>query len=240
MKFCNKAMAQKVDGQFVPTRQKSGHVQMGIFLFLGYVRTLTSPIQATALHFAAGFNSSTEVVIELIVAGADVNALDSDQESPLHYAAEMNPDIVPVLLESGANVNLLNYNSLSPLYYAAFSDHDSAVAALMAANADPFLGVSPLFDSDVGEDMKGSIMDLLPLSTPMPEFKLKYRFWSNCTVLHVAMILSLEDEVVKRRGELNRDLLASTCVSKEDRGTWTWTTSKVKNHQNENLNLNLS
>ena len=212
-------------------QQKSGHVQMGIFLFFGGVRTLTSPIQATALHFAAGFNSSAEVVRELIVAGADVNALDSDQESPLHYAAEMNPDIVPVLLESGANVNLLNYNSLSPLYYAAFSDHDSAVAALMAANADPFLGVSPLFDSDVGEDMKGSIMDLLPLSTPMPDFKLKYRFWSNCTVLHVAMILSLEDEVVKRRGELNRDLLASTCVMKEERGhgqrAWTWTTSKV-------------
>ena len=104
--------------------------------FFGGVRTLTCPIQVTALHFAAGFNSSAEVVKELTVAGADVNALDSDQESPLHYAAEMNPDIVPVLLEAGANVNLLNYNQLSPLYYAVFSDHDSAVAALMAAYAD--------------------------------------------------------------------------------------------------------
>ena len=69
------------------------------------------PNQATVLHFAAGFNSSTEVVRVLIEAGADVNALDSDQDSALHLASEMNPEIVPVLLEAGATVNLLDSRS---------------------------------------------------------------------------------------------------------------------------------
>ena len=124
----------------------------------------------------------------LIEAGANVNALDSDQDSALHLASEMNPDIVPVLLEAGATVNLLDNNHLSPLFFAAFSDHDSAVAALMAAGADPHLGVSPLTDSDIGEDMKDYIMSLEPLSAQQPEFTHEYdgRIYniSNAVLLH--------------------------------------------------------
>ena len=175
----------------------------------------TFPNQATVLHFAAGFNSSIEVVRTLIEAGADVNALDSDQDSPLHLAAEMNPEIVPALLEAGATVNLLDNNHLSPLFFAAFSDHDSAVAALMAAGADPHLGVSPLTDSDIGEDMKDYIMSLEPLSAQQPEFTHEYDGHtyniSNAVLLHKLLITGQEEQVVSRRGELDRDLLSSTC-----------------------------
>ena len=159
----------------------------------------------------------------LIEAGADVNALDSDQDSALHLASEMNPDIVPVLLEAGATVNLLDNNHLSPLFFAAFSDHDSAVAALMAAGADPHLGVSPLTDSDIGEDMKDYIMSLQPLSAQQPEFTHEYDGHtyniSDAVLLHKLLITGQEEQVVSRRGELSRDLLSLTCEYWNPEGT---------------------
>ena len=64
--------------------------------------------QMTVLHLAAFFECSAELVQVLIEAGADVDAVDSFQSSPLHYASRRNPVIVPVLLEAGAKVNVLS------------------------------------------------------------------------------------------------------------------------------------
>ena len=163
-----------------------------------------------------------EVVRVLIEAGADVNALDSDRDSPLHLAAEMNPEIVPVLLEAGATVNLLDNNQHSPLLYAAFSDHDSAVDALIAAGADPQIGISPLTSSDIGEDMKAYMRSLFDvkrqgrefLFTLQPEFNFTYTFY-NCSILHKLLITGQGEQVLSRRGELNRDLLSTTCEIKD-------------------------
>ena len=44
------------------------------------------PTQVTPLHLAALFESSTTVVSTLVQAGSNLDALDSDQESPLHWA----------------------------------------------------------------------------------------------------------------------------------------------------------
>ena len=115
----------------------------------------------TPLHLAARFESSATVVSTLIMAGGNVDALDSNQESPLHYASMWNPAVVPVLIGAGCKVNLLNYLQASPLFYAAWYSKDrSAVAALMSAAADPHLGESPLTDSDVSDEMKDYIRSL--------------------------------------------------------------------------------
>ena len=90
----------------------------------------------------------------LIEAGADINALDSKQRSPLHYASEWNPPVVLVLLEAGAKVNVLDETNSTPLYWAASDKHEASVVALMAASADPHLGRSPLTNDLVSEDMK--------------------------------------------------------------------------------------
>ena len=90
----------------------------------------------------------------LIEAGADINALDSRQRSPLHYASMWNPPVVLVLLEAGAKVNVLDETNSSPLYWAASHKHEASVVALMAASADPHLGRSPLTYDRVSEDMK--------------------------------------------------------------------------------------
>ena len=115
----------------------------------------------TPLHLAANFKSSAAVVNTLIEAGADIDALDSVQRSPLHYASIGNPAVVPVLIGAGCKVNLLDEYQQSPLLFAAWVSKDrSAVAALMSAAADPHLGNSPLTDSDVSDEMKDYIRSL--------------------------------------------------------------------------------
>ena len=115
----------------------------------------------TVLHLAAKFKCSAELTKILIEAGADVDAVDSDQSSPLHYASGWNPAVVPVLLEAGAKVNVLDYSQESPLFKAAKCNHEASVVALMAASADPHLGDSPLTSSEVSDEMKALIKSLL-------------------------------------------------------------------------------
>ena len=115
----------------------------------------------TPLHLAARFKSSATVVSSLVQAGANVDALDSNQMSPLHLASFENPAVVPVLIGGGCKVNLLNDIQSSPLWYAAMLCQDrSAVAALMSAAADPHLGRSPLTHPFVSDEMKDYIRSL--------------------------------------------------------------------------------
>ena len=115
----------------------------------------------TPLHLATRFKSSTTVVSTLVQAGANLDALNSYQQSPLHLASFGNPAVVPVLIGGGCKVNLLDKWQHSPLYYAArVSKHPIAVAALMRAAADPHLGDSPLTDYRVSDAMKDYIRSL--------------------------------------------------------------------------------
>ena len=115
----------------------------------------------TPLHLAVYFKSSATVVSSLVQAGSNVDALDSYHQSPLHFASKWNPAVVPILIGAGCKVDLLNKAQRSPLYYAArFSKDRSAIAALMAAGADPYLGDTPLTDLDVSDEMKDYIMSL--------------------------------------------------------------------------------
>ena len=119
------------------------------------------PTHLTSLHLAAWLKNSATVVSTLVQAEANVDALDSFQSSPLHFASSLNPAIVPVLIGGGCKVNLLDKWQHSPLYYAArVSKHPIAVAALMRAAADPHLGDSPLTDYRVSDAMKDHIKSL--------------------------------------------------------------------------------
>ena len=56
---------------------------------------------------------------------------------------------------------------------------------------------------------------LEPLSAPQPTFKHRNEGFlytlSNCSLLHKLLITGQGEQVVSRMGELNRDLLSSTC-----------------------------
>ena len=56
---------------------------------------------------------------------------------------------------------------------------------------------------------------LEPLSAPQPTFEHVYEggryTFSNCSLLHKLLITGQGKQVVSRRGELDRDLLSTTC-----------------------------
>ena len=52
---------------------------------------------------------------------------------------------------------------------------------------------------------------LEPLSAPQPTFEHDDDTFSNCSLLHKLLITGQGEQVVSRRGELNRDLLSTTC-----------------------------
>ena len=116
-------------------RSKSNSIILNLLLLT------TIPTQLTPLHLAVEFKSSTTMVSTLCEAGANVDAVDSNQMSPLHLASIGNPAVVPVLIGARCKVNLLDINQFSPLYYAVnYSKDQSVVAALKSAAADPHLG----------------------------------------------------------------------------------------------------
>ena len=56
--------------------------------------------------------------------------------------------------------------------------------------------------------------DELLLSAIQPTFEYGGGTWSNCSLLHKLLITGQGEQVVSRRGELNRDLLSKTCKFK--------------------------
>ena len=56
-------------------------------------------------------------MIELLLRyGANINALDQDKKTPLHYAAEQGVStIIPLLIKNGALPGLKDYNQDTPM-----------------------------------------------------------------------------------------------------------------------------
>ena len=85
----------------------------------------------------AARDGNIEAVKQHLTAGADVNAKDKTDWTPLHYAArEGHNEIAELLVENGVDVNAKNEDGYTPLLYAAIMGHTEIVELLIAAGAD--------------------------------------------------------------------------------------------------------
>jgi len=83
----------------------------------------------TALYHAIR-RRNVAIVNRLIAAGANVNAVDFDNNSVLYAAASAgNLEIVNILLNAGANPNAIGFSNLTPLIAAAHNSHQGVEPA---------------------------------------------------------------------------------------------------------------
>ena len=88
------------------------------------------------MYFAA-LNGHTETVLALINHGANVNALTTNNITPLHWAAlNGHTEIARALINKGADVNALTTKNATPLHAAAFNGHTKTARVLINAGAN--------------------------------------------------------------------------------------------------------
>ncbi|XP_068618545.1 ankyrin repeat domain-containing protein 54-like [Battus philenor] len=88
------------------------------------------------LRFAASTNNS-ELVLKLLLSGADPNSSDEHKRSPLHLAACRGyAEVVKILLSHGANPNIKDTLGNTPLHLAACTNHIPVVIELLDAGTD--------------------------------------------------------------------------------------------------------
>ena len=93
--------------------------------------------QRTALHAACRRGPNLEHIRLLIVAGADVNAVDDWNRTSLSYASQFDyVDVVECLLESTANIEIGDVDGFSPLLTAIESSSCGVIPILLTHGAD--------------------------------------------------------------------------------------------------------
>lgn len=141
----------------------------------------------TPLHYGCLAKRSVRTIVKtLLEAGADVSALDLENVSSLHLAAEQGHDaLVQDLIRSGAVVCCEDSNGRTPLHYGCRSNPPTAAAIklLIKAGADvnnqDHGGLSPLHDACLSEYVAEDIVRLLLDSgahTDQPNFGGKLPF----------------------------------------------------------------
>merc|ERR1712137_1408304 len=69
----------------------------------------------------------------LVHSGMDVNSLNDDGETPLHWACKVgSTEIVKYLLTHGASINAMDENGDTPLHWAAEENHTEVAELLLA------------------------------------------------------------------------------------------------------------
>lgn len=165
----------------------------------------------TCLQVAAhqGHQGLVEYLLSI---NANVNIVDKEGDSVLHYAAFGNqPDIMRTLLQHGANINVLNASHCTALHISAHKKPPHCVRVLLEFNADVNLqdsyGDTALHDA-IGKE-NTEVVELL-CNVPTLDLTIRNKRGFNC--LHHA---SLKGNVVAARRILHlaRQLVD---VKKED------------------------
>ena len=91
----------------------------------------------TALHIAAKYNSSVEIVKLLIDHGAHVNCMNWDRDAAVHYAVKSDlVEMVEILVKHGARINSKNWKNETTLHLACKSGSVKMVKYLTEHGAE--------------------------------------------------------------------------------------------------------
>ena len=87
-----------------------------------------------------GVKSSSNIVgtlLYLLEMGADVNAMNADSLTPLHYASHQgNTAVVKVLIEQNADLNIKDKDGWTALHLAVLKGHTQVVEVLLKGDVD--------------------------------------------------------------------------------------------------------
>ncbi|SCW94087.1 Ankyrin repeat [Pseudomonas sp. NFACC52] len=89
--------------------------------------------KSTALGF---YNCPDELARWLVEQGADINARDTYQRTPLHHRSSSWIGGIDLLLDLGADIEAQDYQGYTPLHAAANSHNAEAIAALIRRGAN--------------------------------------------------------------------------------------------------------
>jgi ankyrin repeat protein len=102
----------------------------------------------TALMIAAA-EGYEQMASDLIKAGAEIDAVDVNKDTALHYASQFkNPRLVELLLEAGANPNLKDKFGETPLVKCTCNIDRQGLVALLSHKADPSIA-QPRFGAPI-------------------------------------------------------------------------------------------
>ena len=106
-------------------------------LILAVAAPVAAQVKAPSLADAVE-RQDRRTVRELLARGVDVNAVQSDGGTALHWAAHWNDtETAKLLIESGAHVDVLNELGVAPLSLAALNGSLDMTTVLLRAGADP-------------------------------------------------------------------------------------------------------
>ena len=130
-----------------------GHVAAGLALMAaGADVGVPCYVLKWSVAHAAARGGLVEILEALVDNGADVNAVDDTNVTPLHTAARFNKArSIHVLVEAGADINARSSGGRTPLHHAAFTLSHGALLALLRrgvdVNAQDENGETPLHDA---------------------------------------------------------------------------------------------
>ena len=127
----------------VSPREMRGHICAGfastMFLALCLLLCAGAAFAQTQDFLGLVKSGTPEVIHVAIQSGANVNATDADDWTPLMAAAAYNtrPEVINELLKAGADVNAWDSLSMTPLNWAAMrNSNPKVIKALLNAGAD--------------------------------------------------------------------------------------------------------